>query len=360
MFKKVLFVMFILLNAYSIEVTDILGRKVNIKDNVSKVALTFYFEEYFSATGKQGVSKIAAWSKKYWHGRRQASWDAFTKEFPTLLDIPDIGYGPKKTISFEKIISLQPDLVIFAKIDYEYVKNNLEKLEKANIPAVFIDFHDENLDNHLKSMQILGAIFNENERVEKINNFYKSKFDLVTTRINNAKDLKRPKVYAEFSEKAGAMQIGVTWDNKMWGAFIELAGGENIAKGKIKGTSAPLNPELIISANPDVIIFAGNYFENSFKNIPLGYNITEEQAKLNLKAYEDRLGWSKINAVKNKNMYALYHDLSRHIFDFAGILFFAKAIHPELFSDIDPKKELELFFNEFYPIPLSGTWMVKF
>lgn len=360
MLRKFLLITLFLLTTYASELTDILGRKVSVKDDVKKVALTFYFEEYFSVTGDEGASKIVAWSQKYWLGRRQSSWDAFIKRFPELEKVADIGYGPKKTISFEKIISLKPDVVIFAKIDYNFVKNNLEKLEKAGIASVFIDFHDENLQNHIDSMRILGKIFKKEDKVEKIVDFYTAKFKLVQDRLAAQKDLKKPKVYAEFSEKAGAKQIGVTWDDKMWGAFITLAGGQNIASGLVKGNSAVLNPELIIAKNPDVIIFAGNYFLNSYNNIPLGYEISQDVARKNLKAYENRMGWKNINAVKNKRMYALYHDLSRHIFDFAGILFIAKAIHPELFSDIDPEAELKYFFDEFYPVKFSGTWMVKF
>lgn len=358
--KKIFLVALLCLNVFAAYIEDILGRKVEIKDDVKRVALTFYFEEYFTVTGKEGVDKIVAWSKKYWHGRRQASWEAFTKTFPQLEKIEDIGYGPKKTISFEKIIAKKPDVVIFAKIDYNYVKSNLEKLDRAGIKAVFIDFHEENMQNHINSMKILAKVFNQEKKVEKILDFYTSKFKIVQDRLAAQKNLKRPKVYAEFSEKAGAGQIGGTWDDKMWGAFITLAGGQNIASGLVKGNSAVLNPELIIAKNPDVIIFAGNYFENSFNNIPLGYGISIEQARKNLSNYENRLGWKNINAVKNKRMYALYHDLSRHIFDFAGILFIAKAIHPELFSDIDPEAELKYFFDEFYPVKFNGTWMVKF
>lgn len=358
MFKKIFAILCLAYTLNGAVINDILGRNVEINGN--KVVLTFYFEEYFVTTGENGLGNIVGWSQNYWKNRRDATYNAFLAKFPTLENIPDVGYTGKNTLSFEKIISLKPDLVIFAKNDYEKVKSSLHRLDKAKIAAVFIDFHEQIPEQNMRSMEILGEIFGKSEKIKKVNQFYKEKYDLVENHLKNAKNLKKPKVYVEFSAKGGANEFGATYDDKMWGAFVSLAGGENIAKGLVKGTSAMINPEFIIAKNPDVIIFAGNYYKNSLKNIPLGYEVSENLAKSNINDYKNRLGWQNLNAVKNSQIYAIYHDLSRHIFDFAGILFFAKALHPEIFSDIDPNLELKKFFDEFYPVKFSGTWMVKF
>lgn len=360
MFRKILFMSLLFVFSNAATLTDVLDRKVEVKDGVEKVVLTFYFEEYFVTTGEEGVSKIAGWSKGYWKGRREATWQAFLKKFPSIDQIPDVGYVGKNTLSFERIVSLKPDVVLFAKNDYEKVKQNLKNLDSSGIAAVFVDFHDENLQNHMKSMEILGEIFGKQDRIAEVNKFYKSKFELVEQRLAKAKNTTKPKVYVEFSEKAGASVFGVSYDDKMWGAFVSAAGGENIAKGLIKGASSPLNPEFIVNKNPDIIIFAGNYFPNGGKNIPLGYGVSKQEAAANFNDYAQRSGWQNINAVKNHKIYAIYHDLSRHIFDFEGILFFAKKIHPELFADIDPTAELKEFFDKFYRVEFSGTWMIDF
>lgn len=77
-----------------------------------------------------------------------------------------------------------------------------------------------------------------------------------------------------------------------------------------------------------------------------------------MQTYAQRPGWSELNAVKNGRMYALYHDLSRHIFDFAGLQFFAKTIHPDLFDDLDPDAALREFHEKFYPVEYTGTWFL--
>ena len=58
-------------------------------------------------------------------------------------------------------------------------------------------------------------------------------------------------------------------------------------------------------------------------------------------------------------MGALYHDLSRHIFDFAGAQFLARQIQPDLFADMDPEANLEEFFNRFMPVKLDGVWTIS-
>ena len=175
MVRKILFISLLLVFSNAATLTDVLDRKVEVKDGVEKVVLTFYVEEYFVTTGEEGVSKIAGWSKGYWKGRREATWQAFLKKFPSIDQIPDVGYVGKNTLSFERIVSLKPDVVLFAKNDYEKVKQNLKNLDSSGIAAVFVDFHDENLQNHMKSMEILGEIFGKQDRIAEVNKFYKSK-----------------------------------------------------------------------------------------------------------------------------------------------------------------------------------------
>lgn len=57
-------------------------------------------------------------------------------------------------------------------------------------------------------------------------------------------------------------------------------------------------------------------------------------------------------------MGALYHDLSRHIFDFAGAQFLAKMIQPELFKDVAPEANLQIFFEKYMPVELNGAWTI--
>ena len=93
-------------------------------------------------------------------------------------------------------------------------------------------------------------------------------------------------------------------------------------------------------------------------NIVLGYGADGGLAAERLSLYMKREGWAGLTAVKDGRMGALYHDLSRHIFDFAGAQFMAKMIHPELFADLEPEENLAEFFELYMPTELKGAWTV--
>ena len=342
-----------------ITMTDICGRQVTLPKPAERVVLTFSFEEYFAVTGEEGVSKVVGWARKYWEGRRQSSWDMFTQKFPQLEDLPDVGYVPSGTFNVESVIALEPDLVLMVKNDFENVQTDLERLEQAGIPVLFVDYHMQTMENHCNSTLLIGKAMGMEERAEQLVKFYQTQMALVTDRLAQAEEtLDRPKVYVEFSEAAGPATFGASYGKQMWGALVEQCGGDNIARSLVEGASAPIMPEQVLACNPDITIFAGNQFADSDINIGLGYTSDREIAEQNLQTYAQRPGWSELNAVKNGRMYALYHDLSRHIFDFAGLQFFAKTIHPDLFEDLDPDAALREFHEKFYPVEYTGTWFL--
>ena len=180
--------------------------------------------------------------------------------------------------------------------------------------------------------------------------------DLVNESLANRADEDRPRVYMEFS--LGPDQYGNTWSEKMWGALIRTCGGTNIAAG-MEGASVEIAPEQVISSNPEVIIFTCSPRNDVSDNVVLGYGADGDLARQHLEAYKNREGWADLDAVKNNNMGALYHDLSRHIFDFAGAQFLAKMIQPEIFSDMDPEANLKEFFDRFMPVELDGVWTLS-
>jgi iron complex transport system substrate-binding protein len=321
--------------------------------------LTFNFEEYFAVAGEKGISKIAGWARPYWEGRRQSTWDVFVGKYPQLKDIPNVGYVPNNTFNVETVISLNPDLVIMPRNDFGNVKTDLERLDAAKIPVIFVDFHLQTLENHCNSMILIGKALGLDSRGEEIAAFYREQTQKVQERLEKLPaDLQRPKVYMEFSDAAGPDVFGSTYGKQMWGALIQQCGGDNIARDLVQGANGTILPERVLAANPDIIIFAGNQFENSHVNVGLGYTSDRDTALKNLASYEKRPGWSELIAVKNRRMYALYHDLSRHIFDVAGLQFIAKAIHPELFQDLDPDATLKEFHARFYPVEYTGVWMI--
>lgn len=339
------------------QVKDVLGREVTVKNDVERVVVTFNLEEYLAVADKEGINKLVGFSHAYWQGRRQDAWDTYTAKYPQLKEIPDVGYND--SISVESILALKPDLLIMSSaVNYDFIEPYLGRLEEAGIPVLFVNYHAQTLQMHRDSTEALGNAMGQEQRSVEIADFYEKQMKIVEDKLAALPaGTVKPKVYMEFSR--GVNEYGNSWGKKMWGALIGECGGQNIAYDFGKGNSVDVNPELVIAANPDVIVFTASPQKDISNNIVLGYGADKDKALAALKTYKGRDGWSGLNAVKNNRMAAVYHDLSRHIFDFAGAQMLAKTMYPELFSDVDPEAGLQEFFDKYMPVKLEGTWMVS-
>ena len=340
-------------NSGTMEVTDLKGRTVTLPANIERVVVTFNLEEYLAVTGEAGVDKLVGWSHKYWKGRRDDAYNAYTKALPALESIPDVGYNGD--ISIEAIISLQPDVVLASATgaNYNALEPAFDLLRQAGIEVVFFNFHKQTIETHQQSIQLIGKVMGQEERAAELARLYEEQMNLVYDRLKDLADEDRPSVYMEFSR--GPSVIGNSWSEQMWGAQIRECGGVNIAAGQ-EGASVDVPAEQVLAANPDFIIMSGCLQSDDTDNVVMGYGADRELAREHLEAYKSRDGWSSLNAVKNNNMGAIYHDLSRHIFDFAGAQFLAKTLHPDLFADIDPEANLAKFFSDYMPVELDGVW----
>lgn len=339
------------------EVTDVLDRTITLPEDVEKVVVTFNLEEYLAVTGEEGIDKLVGFSHDYWKGRREDAWKTYVTKFPQIQELPDVGYND--TISVESIISLDPDVVLMsAPVNYDYIEPELDKFAEAGIEVAFVNYHKQTVEMHRSSTELIGEIMGQEERAKEISDFYEDQVKLIEERISGLEEnAERPKVYMEYSIAPNT--YGNSWADKMWGALIPQCGGINIAAGLSDGNSVEVAPEQVIASNPDLIVFTGCLVDDNNENIVVGYGADREKALERLQAYKEREGWSGLNAVKNDRMAVLYHDLSRHIFDFAGTQMLAKLCQPELFADVDPEENLRTFFEKYMPVELEGVWMVS-
>ena len=339
-----------------ITVTDIAGRQVILKVPVERVVTTFNFEGYIAVAGQDAFKKIVGWTRGYWEGRRQWIWEKYTNAFPEIKDIPDVGYTSKGTFSAEKVIALNPDVVIMAEFEKKKAETAIKQLEQAGIPVIFIDYHAQTLKNHIKSTLLLGKVLGKEKRAQEIVDFYQEQVNKVYSRLEKI-DKQKPTVYVEGGWN-GPSTYGNSYGNYMWGALIEKCGGINIAKGKIERWG-PLNPEYVLKTNPDVIIITGSYWPKNPDSMRLGYYANLEESKELLKNFTKRPGWENLNAVKNNRVYSIHHGLSRQIYDFVSVQAFAKWFYPEEFKDLDPEESFKEFHKRFLPVDYSGVWMMS-
>jgi iron complex transport system substrate-binding protein len=345
----------------TITVTDLAGREVSIKLPVKKANINWSgsggaFMTMSALLGTDVANYLASWDDGLVKNRFDM-YEEYVSKVPALKNIPVVGGVDTNDFNIEKLIASKPDVVIWTLSVQEQAKAVVEPaLKQAGIPIVYIDHHAETVENHSRSTRLLGQIFEKEERAEEIVKFYIDNMNMIQSRIANAKT--KPVVYMEVTS-TGPASYGNTYSNNfMWGAMIVKAGGANMADGIVKN-AAPVEAELVLSKDPDIIILNGSYWPASPTSVRMGYLSNEEETQRLLKPYFDRPGWRQLKAYKNGRVYAVHHGLGREVYDVAAVAFLAKSIHPDLFQDLDPMTMLEEYYDRFLPYDLYGVWMTK-
>ncbi len=165
------------------------------------------------------------------------------------------------------------------------------------------------------------------------------------------------RVYVELGNK-GPGTHGNSYGDLMWGGGVNMAGGENIAKDQV-AKWAPLNPEFVVAQDPQIILFAGSGWLSRDEAVVMGPGVDRALTHDRIRPYLGRPGWDSLSAVKNGEVYGVYHGGARTLYDYTYLQYVAKAVYPEAFADVDPQETLKRFFNEYLPIEAQGAYMTK-
>lgn len=341
-----------ILESKMIEIIDVVGNKYTINVPAKKIAIGLYYTELLAVGGNKAFDNVIGFSKFAWSEWSTNSWNMYIKAMPSLDKIDDFGTG--ENISVEKILSLNPDILILPKFYFDSLKEVLKPIQQANIPIVIIDYHSGNF--HKLSTEILGKITDNQDRAKQIINEYESRLNYIKERTKNIKT--KAKVYVEQGYD-GAKEQGNTYSHFMWGDLIDKAGAKNIADGLVTNYGI-INPEIILTKNPDLIIIAGKEFETKKgETMIMGNGVPFNDANKRLKSFLNRDGWDDIDAIKNKKLFGGYHGMIRNISDIFMIEYIAKAAYPEIFKDLNPKKNYLEFNKKYLPVIPDGTFMLK-
>lgn len=335
-------------------VVDVLGRRVEVTLPVRRIMLGFYFEDFLAIGGAEAMDRVVGISKAAWRDWRPANWEAHVAVRPALDQLADVGEVEVSSFSIEKVIALRPDLVILADWQAKGLGADFDRLVAMRIPVVVIDYHAQTLERHLASTRLLGAVLGAEARAEAIATEIETAIAALRTRIAQS-GRPAPRVYLELGNKGPAEQ-GVSYGDQMWGAMAQMAGGENITRHVVR-TWAPVAPEQILAARPEVIVIAGSEWRRHATAQLMGEGIDLATARARLQGFVQRPGWSNLPAVQAGRVHAIYHGASRTIMDFTSVQYLAKALYPDLFPELDPQANYLGFYARYLPIRPSGTFM---
>ncbi len=302
------------------------------------------------------ADKIVGWDNDF----KDYAGDGYVKfveKYPKLADVPNVGSLDDSTFSVEKVIALNPDVVIMHNWEFMWcgdaTKEALIRLEQAGIPVVFVDFYMDPMTNSTKSMLLLGQILGKEQRAKDIVDFYDQHVDAVYSRLAKNAGLK-PSVYIETGYN-GPETYGITEGDVAWGSIVKKAGGDNIAEPLLGNTSKAISPEYLINQNPNIIILTGRNWSTP-GSIRMGYTSTAADTRNTIDAYIARPGWDTINAVKNRKVYGIYHGYCFSIYNsWRWKLLRSGSIRRS--SRISTDATIREYHEKFMPVEYGGTFM---
>lgn len=268
--------------------------------------------------------------------------------YPELSQKPSIG-STWPDINVEKIIDLEPDLVI-ASI---YTSKDMldDHLNGTGIQIVRIyPRNEEELSIYSgeeikwpsirEEMLKLGYVLGKADKAKEYVEWYDSIVNPIEEKIAKISNEDKPKVFLEDDSRGGTIER--TSSAHIMGA---TSAGANVVGPGADQTTQTVSVEWIIGENPDV------YVARLPDNNPTGgYNSDDGT---DFKAYYDEImglpGFENINAVKNNGVHIISGQLTLKLAIPIGIAYQAKWYHPELFSDLDPQALHQEFIDRFCP-----------
>ena len=357
-FLLILFGWIVPAHAESIRITDALGRVVELPKRPERLVVTLHYEEITAVAGAEGWAKIVGMSRAPWESWRPAIYAEYLKVIPGLATIPDTGDIEDQSFAAEKVMAVRPDVLVLSSWGFEAAKAQIERIQQAGIPVVVLDYHAQDLEKHLASTRALGRLFGTEARAEELASFYAREYTSLLSRVAAAQAGKpKPKAYIEFGRE-GAETIGNSYNKAMWGRILTLLGAENLAEGRVPGAWGPLNPETVLTENPEAIFIASSSWMTRPKAVKTGYGVEAALTRATLVPYLARSGWNDLTAVRSGNVNAIEHGLSRTLFDIVAMQFIAKRLYPEALVDLDPEKTFRDIHTKYLPVAYSGTWFL--
>jgi iron complex transport system substrate-binding protein len=232
-----------------------------------------------------------------------SNYDNYPEEVASKEKIGDM------ELNIEKIISLQPNLVLAHESTADNGKEGLQQLRDAGI-AVLIINDALNFEQVYETINTIGKATGETKAAEELIEGMQDKLAEIKAKAGEIKEKK--KVFVEVSP---APDVFTTGKNTFMDEMINVVNAENIAndqEGWVK-----MDQESIIDRNPDVIITTYGFY-------------TENATELLL----SRQGWENVNAIKNKQVIDVDSDTvtrsGPRIVE--GVEELAKAVYPEVFK----------------------------
>ena len=216
--------------------------------------------------------------------------------------------GGYKTVDIEKVVEIQPDLILATNIHVDEV---IPELERLGLTAIVLD--PTTIDEIIESISLIGRATNKEDEASQLVNNMKARIKIITDKTKSLTGAERPRVFY------------VLWHDPLTTVgpdtriheLIVKAGGESIASD-LDEDYPTMSLEAVILADPQVIIADSGHGTGS----PI-FDFVSTEAR-----------FSEVSARQNDRVYVIESDLTTRPTPriVEGLEEMAKMIHPEIFG----------------------------
>lgn len=234
---------------------------------------------------------------------------------PVVSNVAELakGVGQRLDSNAEKIIALQPDLVI---VDSWAQAEFIKQLRDANL-TVFVVNLPSNVEEQKETLKLLGNITDSASKADEVINWMDRKLKEVSDKLAGLKEEDRLTII-DYSEMGTTSGKGTNFDD-----IVTRAGLINPVSGEGLEGWPELSKELIVKYNPDIINLPSWYYDSSKASFDsLSKVIREDKALAGVKAIKNgRILSVPYNHLSSPSQYSVL-----------GIEDMAKAAYPQLFK----------------------------
>lgn len=252
--------------------------------------------------------------------------------YPELADANTDFVDTSFVVNVEELLKLEPDVVF----QWNYMGDEIEKMEAVGIKVVALQYGSlEDLETWIR---IIGKMYDKEERAEDLISYFHDSVGEVTDKI----DTLTPEDYKNILMMSDNLKVTGKGFSKY---YVEKSGAVNLA-GDLSGEELNVNMEQIYQWNPD-IIYIGNF--TSLQPSDIVNHKLEGQ------------DWSVLDAVSKKQVYKI--PIGGYRWDPPGVetplmvKWMAKIQHPQLFEDMDMRREVSDFYKKVYGFELTDAML---
>jgi iron complex transport system substrate-binding protein len=319
----------------TVTITDATGREVTIKKPIERIAFSH------PTTGEM-IKIVGAWD-------RVVAVDSNAREeilFPGAKELTVINspMGPYD-LDFEKMFEVHPDIFLTLRIPIPGFEDMVAKLA-PEIPVVIVG-NPNDPEAWTDGVTLVGSILGKEKEAGEFIAWYEEIENNIKEKTSGLSDEQKPRVFFKVPGMSAEQLCTFTNEFGFVKRLFEVTGGINIAADlpSTGGWVQNVDPEWLLEQNPGVIMvqiwemYHQGVFGFEVDDPSIAEATREKIMNMDILAHSD--------AVANGEFY-LYESLFTVSPRLVVLMaYWAKLLHPDLFSDLDPKAIHQEYLTRF-------------